>query len=328
MAECLRSCEICEKSPGIRFCTDCEQFFCESCEISHLKTKPCRNHVFQIANDANPDVKTSFCKLHEEKFTYFCNTCTLLICNTCVPKTHKTHDFCLINDAASKLRSSFVNEVQKVENSIRNATDKIESSRSNHKHFEDQADIAKRNIEEKVVVYVNAFNDTKNRYLDSIEKQKIEQSKQKNQEILMLKNEKDRQEEVLTKTKSLIDGQNNTLLLSSFSEMSRTLQSIRDVHMWTSKPSHVQFDPVLEKLEVDTLIGKINFLKPVIENIQVGDRVRLIKQGVRIRSQYYDSYICLSNQIGTVSNISGRTVYINFPNYSNWSGLHSDLQLP
>ncbi|CAG2236284.1 unnamed protein product [Mytilus edulis] len=151
---------------------------------------------FQIAYDANQDVKTSF------YFTYFCNTCTLLICNTCVPKTHKTHDFCLISYAASKLRSSFGYEVPKVENSIRNAKDKIESSLSIHKHFEDQADKAKRNIEEKVVVYVNAFNDTKNRYLDSIEKHKIEQSKQKNQEMLMLQNEKDRQAEVLKKTKT------------------------------------------------------------------------------------------------------------------------------
>lgn len=139
----------------------------------------------------------------------------------------------------------------------------------------------------------------------------------------MLQNEKDRQAEVIKKIKNLIDGQNNTLLLSSFSDMSRSLQSIQDVHMSTSKPSNVQFDPVSEKLEVEKLIGKINFLKPVIENIQVGDRVRLIKQGV-----FVSPYICLSNQIGTVSNISGRTVYINFPNYSNWSGLHSDLQLP
>ncbi|CAC5416862.1 unnamed protein product [Mytilus coruscus] len=328
MAECLRSCEICEISPGIRFCMDCEQFFCEACEMSHLKTKPCRNHVFEIADDAKSAVKSSFCKLHEEKFTYFCNTCTLLICNICLPKTHKTHDFCLINDAASKLRSSFGNEVQKAENIIRIAKDKIESSRSIHKNFEDQADKAKRNIEEQVGVYVNAFNNTKNVYLSSIEQHKIKQSQQKNQEILNLANEKGRHGEVLKKTKSLIDGQNNTLLLSSFSDMSGTLRSIRDVHMWTSKPSHVQFDPVSVKLEVDKLIGKINFLKPVIENIQVGDRVRLIKQGVRVRSQHSDSYIFLSNQIGTVSNIREKTVYINFPDCSNWSCLHSDLQLP
>ncbi|CAC5416864.1 unnamed protein product [Mytilus coruscus] len=126
-----------------------------------------------------------------------------------------------MNDAASKLRSSFGNEVQKAENTIRIAKDKIESSRSIHKNFEDQVDKAKRNIEEQVVVYVNAFNDTKNVYLSSIEQHKIEQSQQKNQEILMLKNEKHRHGDVLKKPKSLIYGQNNTLLLSSFSDMSR-----------------------------------------------------------------------------------------------------------
>lgn len=58
MAQCsVRPCEICESSPGKRFCMDCEQFFCKPCELSHLKTKPCRNHVFQDAEDANAEVK-------------------------------------------------------------------------------------------------------------------------------------------------------------------------------------------------------------------------------------------------------------------------------
>lgn len=264
MAECLKSCEICEIYPGIRFCMDCEQFFCESCEGSHLKTKPCRDHVFQNADDATAAVKTSFCKLHEEKFTYFCDTCTLLICNICLSKTHKTHDFCLINDAAFKLRSSFSNEVQKAENTIKIAKDKIGISQLILKNFENQADMAKKNIEEKVVVLENVFNDTKDKYLKSIDQHKTKQYQEKEQERMTLKNSTKHYEEVLKKTKSLIIGQNKTRLLISFNDLSKTLKAIPEVSMKTVLPSNVQFNPSSTNPDAEKLIGNVNFIKPVV----------------------------------------------------------------
>lgn len=52
----VRSCEICENSSGSRYCTDCEQCFCKLSEISHLKTKSCRDHVFQDADISHTEV--------------------------------------------------------------------------------------------------------------------------------------------------------------------------------------------------------------------------------------------------------------------------------
>ncbi|CAC5416869.1 unnamed protein product [Mytilus coruscus] len=172
MAQCpVRSCEICENSLGSRYCTDCEQFFCKSCEISHLKTKPCRNHIFQDADNGNPEVKTPICKQHGEKFTYYCNTCTPLTCNICLPTTHNKHDFRLVD----------------AKDSIESAKDKINSSRLALTNFEDEAEKVKKDIVERVVVIVNAINDTKDDYLKSIEEHTFKESQKLKQKFWIVK---------------------------------------------------------------------------------------------------------------------------------------------
>ncbi|VDH94298.1 Hypothetical predicted protein [Mytilus galloprovincialis] len=102
---------------------DCEQFCCKPCELSHLKTKLCRNHFFQDAENIQADVKTPICKQHQEKFTIIS-----LICNTCLPITHKKHDFCLIDDAASKTRPCLDVEVKAAGGNISRAKQQVISS--------------------------------------------------------------------------------------------------------------------------------------------------------------------------------------------------------
>ncbi|CAG2237682.1 unnamed protein product [Mytilus edulis] len=55
----LQKCEICEINDGRRYCTDCEQYFCKTCEEFHLKSKACRDHVFQDLGQINPEEKGS-----------------------------------------------------------------------------------------------------------------------------------------------------------------------------------------------------------------------------------------------------------------------------
>jgi hypothetical protein len=40
VAQCaVHSCEICDNKPGSQYCTNCEQYFCSNCKLSHLKAK-------------------------------------------------------------------------------------------------------------------------------------------------------------------------------------------------------------------------------------------------------------------------------------------------
>ncbi|CAC5416868.1 unnamed protein product [Mytilus coruscus] len=286
MAQCsVRSCEIYENSLGSRYCTDCEQF----CGISHLKTKPCRNHIFQNADAANQEVKTPICKQHGEKFTYYCNTCTSLTCNICFPTTHNKHDFCLVDAAASKARSALDKDVLATEDSIGRAKEKIISSRLALTNFEDEAEKVKKDIVERVVVIVNAINDTKDDYLKSIEEHTFKESQKLKQEILESKKATENGRELLNKVKSSIAGENNVMLLVSLSDNTKTLKTISRTSPETTIPHMIQFYLVLTRPEAEKLIGDINittpntiikeadivsFIKPNT-TIKVGDRVRL-----------------------------------------------------
>ncbi|CAC5416865.1 unnamed protein product [Mytilus coruscus] len=261
MAQCpVRSCEICEKSPAKRFCKNCEQFFCHPCEISHLKIRPCRNHVFRDADKVNVEVKTPVCEQHEEIFTHYCKTCSALICYICLPTTHKTHDFCIIDDEAKKKKYSLEKEVEHAEDKITNAQIKISYIQSTLRTFEEQAEKSKKDIEERVAVIVGTLNDMKNDFLKSIDEQKLEESQKIVSEITKRVNGTNNCQQVLNKMKRAVDGKNNITLLDSFSDMTKTLKSISEMSNWKYLPVRVRFDPVSCRRTPETLIGKISFL--------------------------------------------------------------------
>ncbi|CAG2236283.1 unnamed protein product [Mytilus edulis] len=160
MAQCtVKSCDICEKSPRSRFCTNCKQYFCKICEISHLKSTFFSNHVFKDTDIANTEVKKSICK-HDKKFMYYCSVCASRNCDICFPYQSK-HDCCHIDAAAPIFRSSLEQDISAAEDKIKRAKQEISTSRLTLKNFKDEADKAKKDIVERVDVIVNALNDTK-----------------------------------------------------------------------------------------------------------------------------------------------------------------------
>ncbi|XP_052085890.1 transcription intermediary factor 1-beta-like [Mytilus californianus] len=284
MAQCsVRSCEICESSPGRRFCMDCEQFFCKTCELSHLKSKPCRNHVFQDAENANAEVKTPICEQHQEKFTFYCNTCTSLLCNICLPTTHKKHDFCLIDEAASKTRPRLDKEVKSVEGIISRAKQQFISSRLTLKNFEDETDKVKMDIVERMAVIINDLDATKENYLKSVEEHRMKEIRKMNQEIMKIEKATENGLEILDRMKSSIDGQNNIILMDAVSNMTKTLKSASLVSMGTELPARVHFFPYSGKPNAHNLIGNLNFVNP---NSGLGFDVEYLPEAEVIECQY------------------------------------------
>ena len=123
MAQCaVHLCEICDNNPGSQYCTNCEQYFCSNCKLSHLKLKICKNHIFQDAQKVNPEEKTPKCEFF---FTFYCNTCTCLLCQICLTKKHKKHDFSLLDEAASKKRAAINGLVKSAVATITQVSDTI-----------------------------------------------------------------------------------------------------------------------------------------------------------------------------------------------------------
>ena len=204
----------------------------------------------------------------------------------CLPIAHKKHDFCLIDEAASKTRPCLDVKVKATEGNISRAKQQIISSRLTLKNFEDETNTVKGDIVERVAVVINVLDATTDTYLKSVEEHRLKEIKKINQEIMKIEKETEKGVEVLDKMKSSIDRQNNIILMEAFSELTNTLKSVSLVSMGTELPARVQFFPCSAEPNAHHLIGNLNFVNPNEYLVETDpDNLRFIPE-VEVCQQY------------------------------------------
>ncbi|XP_052064125.1 transcription intermediary factor 1-beta-like [Mytilus californianus] len=324
MAQCpIKSCEICGSSPGSRFCVDCEQYFCNICEISHLKTKPCKHHVFQHAHTINPEEKTPVCEKHNERFLYFCNTCSCLLCSICLTSSHKTHDFCLLDEAGSQKRSEFNTKVKSFETDIHKAEKKVDVLRNSLEQFKDATEIAKKKIDEKRKSLIDVINNISDGYLKEIEEKKLKETLRIQQEINKRRNEIIKNKESINNVKTSVSKQNNTIFLVSVIEVNKNMPSLKSMEDVTELPTKINFDPAKTmEDEIGKTIGVLTLSAGAIMNlcnapITIGSLVRL---KTATHSKYRHGVD--RGSVGSVKCVYfDESVLVSFPEKENWSGM-------
>ncbi|XP_076116444.1 uncharacterized protein LOC143083926 [Mytilus galloprovincialis] len=327
MAQCsIKSCEICESSPGSRFCVDCEQYFCNVCEISHLKTKPCKHHVFQHAHTTNPEEKTPICEKHDERFLYFCNTCSCLLCSICLPNSHKKHDFCLIDETVSRKKSELNTKVKSFESAIQDAEKKVDALKNTMEQFKDATEIAKSKIDEKRKDLVDVINNLSNAYLKEIDEKKLKETQRIEQEINKRRYEIEKDKESINNVKTSMSKQNNTMFLVSVTEMNKNIPSLKSKEDVTELPAKVIFDPAKTiKTDIEKIIGVLTFsasarIKSINTSITKGSLVRL-------KPTTKESHGVTHESVGKLIDLyRDKSVLVDFQEYDNWTGMLNDLE--
>ena len=103
------SCDSCDNTNAVHYCKQCAKFLCQQCLHQHNKwitghqtlgLDEVVNTVYQLPQ-AKPEV-TSTCTDHSKPHEIFCETCEKLICQLCIVKKHKDHDYDVINDTYDK----------------------------------------------------------------------------------------------------------------------------------------------------------------------------------------------------------------------------------
>ncbi|CAC5424584.1 unnamed protein product [Mytilus coruscus] len=122
-----KTCEVCVSAPGLHYCIDCEEYYCENCKLLHNRQKLSRNHQFQKASDLIP-VGKSKCSEHKEELTLLCNTCNVPVCTSCVAGNHNRHTFSKFVDAVAKLRGENETKIRAKTNEANQNIKKIEDS--------------------------------------------------------------------------------------------------------------------------------------------------------------------------------------------------------
>ncbi|XP_060594363.1 uncharacterized protein LOC132748746 [Ruditapes philippinarum] len=98
-------CEPCEQdgrqTEAEGFCVDCSEYLCGQCYKNHKLFKAFRSHVLQDKNTMPQTVKDKYvqdvcvttCSLHVDKvIEYFCSSCDILGCTTCITLNHRQCD--------------------------------------------------------------------------------------------------------------------------------------------------------------------------------------------------------------------------------------------
>lgn len=222
----LQNCEICEQNDGRRYCLDCEQSFCTTCEQFHLKSKSCRDHIFQDIGQINPEEKKVKCEEHKENMTYYCITCAMLVCKICLPSNHTKHDFSLTNEAAIKLKTDIKLEAEHVMNIV----ECIEQQKAKLEVETDQFKCLNESIVQNITKKGNDLKNLVDKIINdnvvNVKKEEQKMLQKKTEEECCLKDAYERGKSALLKVANAVQNQGDSMFLHSHQSLLQTIRSI------------------------------------------------------------------------------------------------------
>ena len=117
------SCDNCLEGDATSYCKQCAIRFCESCLGHHNKLRAHAAHQIMdtkdfviTASQLLPVKKEAImnCTNHNEPLKVFCETCQELICQSCIIRRHKDHNYDVVSDTFPKHRQDIKKVVEVV----------------------------------------------------------------------------------------------------------------------------------------------------------------------------------------------------------------------
>ena len=325
MAQCaVHSCEIYDNNPGSQYCTNCEQYFCSNCKLSHLKAKISKNHIFKVAQKVNPEEKTPICERHDQLFTFYCNTCTCLLCQNCLTDKHKKHDFSLVDEAASKKRSAINGMVKSAEATMNQVSDTIGHLETELKTNEEYKSKIVHEIETRGQEVIDMVKNATAAMIKIVNENESKERTRILGEIGQRRDACSHDTVIISKANETTNGGNAVTLLAFVVNIETKIKcskylgrSIKEL-----QPTHFRKSSGKSK-EVEALIGSLtdqedkhNSNKPIrtIDNIHIGDRVRL-KTGIKC-AHGGGNDIQKKRSVGQVLRVNTRVyIVVDFPEH-------------
>ncbi|XP_002732700.1 uncharacterized protein LOC100377716 [Saccoglossus kowalevskii] len=106
-------CDGCLNNPSSNRCVDCAMFLCRNCSMAHKYKPVSRNHhtmttdQYQQARLKDPSIAQLAvnCTAHNDKvIEFYCETCQIPTCGSCIRQIHREHVLVDINHAADEVR--------------------------------------------------------------------------------------------------------------------------------------------------------------------------------------------------------------------------------
>ena len=323
IAQCaVHLCEICDNNPGSQYCTNCEQFFCSNCKLFHLKAKISKNHIFKDAQQVNPEEKTPKCERHDQLFTFYCNTCTCLLCQICLTEKHKKHDFSLVDETASKKRSAINGKVKSAEATMNRVSDTIGHLETELKTNEEYKSKVIHEIETRGQEVIDMVKKATEAMIKIVNENESKERTRILDEIGQRRDACSHDTVIISKANETINGGNAVTLLASVVDIETKLKCSNYVDRSIKEVQQTRFLKSSGKSkEVEALIrsftsqeNKHESTKPIrtMHDIKIGDSVRL-KMWIRLK---YVEYVDIqkNRNVGKVIKFNSRDdIYVKFP---------------
>ena len=131
-------CTKCKKQGPACYCRSCG-FLCDACKYPHLEWDEFSSHELvsldqltaDVTNLVPPVQKTLNCSKHPTKeLDLYCETCKEVICQYCVLKIHRDHQYDLATDAFPQQKKVLVSSVEPVEQQLASVNKALEDLKS------------------------------------------------------------------------------------------------------------------------------------------------------------------------------------------------------
>ncbi|XP_072549066.1 E3 ubiquitin-protein ligase TRIM71-like [Salminus brasiliensis] len=148
-------CSPCEGGiPASSYCLDCQEYLCSNCVCAHRRVRLTRDHFIErLEGPWRPEIRrelekdsseydfgsallsglqdqASFCQQHDnEVYRYFCETCSVPVCQECATDIHGNHSLSYLKDAVLESRAltfQLLNEAQHGRQAIKMSIEKAQ----------------------------------------------------------------------------------------------------------------------------------------------------------------------------------------------------------
>ena len=112
---------MCDENEATVKCSNCTQFFCDTCQKMHLKIKGMASHQFVTIDEALKGGSASstprilHCQKHPQyEVNSYCKTDQTAVCPQCVVESHQGHEFTLLSTLSQGFKDTISTLVNKV----------------------------------------------------------------------------------------------------------------------------------------------------------------------------------------------------------------------